>query len=30
MLANELDELTENNKLLNDKIMNDEKLKNIY
>ena len=30
MLANELDELNENNKQLNDKIMNDEKLKNIY
>ena len=30
MLANELDELNENNNQLNDKIMKDEKLKNIY
>ena len=30
MLANELDELNENNKQLHDKIMKDEKLKNIY
>ena len=30
MLANELDELNENNKNLHDKIMKDEKLKNIY
>ena len=30
MLANELDELNENNKQLYDKIQNDEKLKTIY
>ena len=30
ILANELDEINENNKNLNDKIMKDEKLKNIY
>ena len=30
MLANELDELNENNKQLHDKIIKDEKLKNIY
>ena len=30
LLANELDEINENNKNLNDKIMKNEKLKNIY
>ena len=30
MLANELDELNENNRQLNDKIIKDEKLNNIY
>ena len=30
MLANELDELNENNKQLNDKIIKDEKLRSIY